>query len=232
MATISHHWRISEYLTEKEFHKANELMEKGNFTKAISIFLAKIDELKDNNELIKWVAYDLGCIYSMNDDIENASLFFKKSTKLFDGHNSIAYAGVIREYAMILKDQKKWSKAIGFYQNAKKIFIKNWINEESPIDFAVLQTEMADTYRNLGKLDEALESCLEAKKIMIDNRQVKHYVYAETLNCLGEIHIDLNRKNEALPFFSEALSILNKTEEVILINRLTSNMAKENNLEL
>jgi len=230
MATISHHWRTSEYLTEKEFHKADELMNKGDFTKVIPIFLAKIDELKDNNELIMWVAYDLGCIYYMNDDFENSALSFKKSVELFGSSSSPAFAGVAREYAMVLKDLNQWNEAIKFYKKAKNILLKYWYDEESPVDFAVFQTEMAESYRNLGMLDEALENCLEAKKIMMDENKVKHYVYTEILNCLGEIHMDFKKKDEALLFFNEALSILNKTEETILINRLTSNIAKANNI--
>ena len=170
------------------YDKQGELYGKRELSEKALCYLKEclliVEEPQNNmTEYIGTVSGNIGSIYHTLKDYENAESYYKKALEHSDRYSFCTDIGVLYE------NQGNYRKALEMHQEAMKRAVKY---KEPELVIALIEHNMAVSYKRLGQLNDAVTHCEEA--LLIRGKYLDSgasYDFALTKSLLGQIYVEL-----------------------------------------
>ena len=145
---------------------------------------------------------DIGNIYFLRGEYENAFELFKKALKIFAVRNNK------KDIADIFKWVGNVEIFLGNYEKSKKYYIKalQIMKEIGDIkEVSMILNDIGDLYLILGNLNRALKIYYSSLRVM-ENIELKSGI-SLVLNNIGNVHFRKGNLEEAIQFYMDSLKI-------------------------
>jgi len=141
--------------------------------------------------------------YMAIKDFLNAEIYYRKAYTLQPDSDSHAH-----NLGWVLSEQRKYSEALSYYEQAEKIARKD---PQNPQGLAMTLNNLGALYASIRKFDEAEKVLAEALQLRRALAKTNPDAYnpdlGMTLNNLGILHSDTGRFEEAGEAYGEALQL-------------------------
>ncbi|MCQ2560015.1 MAG: tetratricopeptide repeat protein, partial [Clostridia bacterium] len=140
---------------------------------------------------------NLAGLYRLTGQFAKAEKLFQETLQIYAqtvGKNHFLYSSGLNNLGLLYQDQKRYPEAIALHEEALQI-VKKLLFQIVP--YATSLNNLANAYRAVGRLDEALNALSDAIQTFEANNCQKHPFYASTLNTLAGVYYDLDRNAEA-----------------------------------
>jgi len=165
----------------------------GKLNQFLEMFEASGDFMNEPNK--KAVIYNSIGNFLVNDNRQQeAFTYYEKATAL-DASKPIYIFNIGYTHSRI----GNWNEAIGFYKKAIELR-KTLLDETYGLDY--YYEFLAEAYFNLSKMDEFIKLFEESGDLKYEPGK-KAIIY----NRIGNLHSDLQKIQEAIPFYSRAIEL-------------------------
>lgn len=192
------------YQSQGYYQKGNAHRLQGNLQDAINAYFNSAKLAKEGGKMtVEGSSYSsVADIYSISDDHQNASLYYKKAiSTLRKTEDTIAIASVIMNYGFDLFNNKKYDSALIHFEESGKIFEKvNYI-----IGKAYNLGNIGMVYANQGYNKKAEKNINEALKILEDYED--YYAISEFLLSMADIYVEKNNHTFAIDYAQKSLDL-------------------------
>ncbi|WP_109300700.1 response regulator [Aquimarina sp. AU474] len=170
----------------------------------------------DNNYYKGRAYYSMGNNYQTLVDYENAEQYYKKSLKYAEVSNDSilllwSYNGLGNVY---YEGYKNLSTSLEYYNKAKELgkLLNNSLEYMSPV------INLARTYVDIEDFDKALPHIEEARKLVVDHRNIEGY--CEVFYLKGRYALNKGKLKEAEEHFLEAIDIAESHDMILELSYL------------
>lgn len=192
------------YQSQGYFQKGTGKRYKGNLQEAINAYFKSAKLAKESGKIrFEGSAYSaIADIYSISDDHQNASLYYKKAiSTLRKTEDTTSLASVIMNYGFDLFNNKKYDSALIHFEESGKIFEK--INYT--IGKAYNLGNIGLVYANQGYNKRAEKNINEALQILEDYED--HYAISDFLLSMANIYVEKNDHTSAIDYAQRSLDL-------------------------
>jgi tetratricopeptide (TPR) repeat protein len=181
----------------------NEYSNVGKYVKAAnySISAIRIKELLKDSVDLAYYYQKVGEVYKTAGENDKWEEYVQKAYRLIDNEKYAplnAVAAIYNDLGGIAETHDNYTQALLYYDTLISIGTKNNYNRA----IGVALSNRATVLKNMGRIDEALESALKG-------REYRHGVGYQNIydnNLLAELFLAKNKSNEALKYATNALN--------------------------